>query len=119
MELIDKPFGKSVIQIKWLWKNKNDEDQTVIRKKAQLVPKGYAQEEAHKSFPIYQMDVKMTFLNCLLMEEVYVAQLDELVDPDHPEKVYQLRKAHYGLKQALRAWYDELSKLLTSKGFTK
>nr|GEU39121.1 integrase, catalytic region, zinc finger, CCHC-type, peptidase aspartic, catalytic [Tanacetum cinerariifolium] len=104
-ELIDKPFGKSVIRIKWLWKNKKDEDQTIIRNKARLVAKGYAQDEgidfeesfapvacleavwifvayaAHKSFPIYQMDVKMTFLNGPLKEEVYVAQLDGFVDP--------------------------------------
>ncbi|GJR99087.1 retrovirus-related pol polyprotein from transposon TNT 1-94 [Tanacetum coccineum] len=73
---------------------------------------------AHKSFPIYQMDVKMAFLNGLLKEEVYVAQPDGFVDPDHPEKVYRLRKALYGLKQALRAWYDELSKIPDSKGFT-
>nr|GEZ95779.1 retrovirus-related Pol polyprotein from transposon TNT 1-94 [Tanacetum cinerariifolium] len=76
-ELVDKPFGKSIIRIKWLWKNKKDEDQTVIRNKARLVAKGYAQEEgidfeesfapvarleaarifiayaAHKSFPIF------------------------------------------------------------------
>ncbi|GJU33617.1 gag-pol polyprotein [Tanacetum coccineum] len=63
---------------------------------------------AHKSFSIYQMDVKMTFLNGPLKEEVYVAQPDGFVDPDHPEKVYRLRKALYGLKQAPRAWYDEL-----------
>ncbi|GJT10475.1 retrovirus-related pol polyprotein from transposon TNT 1-94 [Tanacetum coccineum] len=55
---------------------------------------------AHKSFPIYQMDVKTTFLNGPLKEEVYVAQPDGFVDPDHPEKVYRLRKALYGLKQA-------------------
>nr|GEZ01067.1 reverse transcriptase [Tanacetum cinerariifolium] len=52
-------------------------------------------------------------------EEVYVAQPDGYVDPDHTEKVYRLRKALYGLKQAPRAWYDELSTFLTSKGFTK
>nr|GEU89612.1 ribonuclease H [Tanacetum cinerariifolium] len=74
---------------------------------------------AHKSFPIYQMDVKTAFLNGPLKEEVYVAQPDGFVDPDHPEKVYRLRKALYGLKQAPRVWYDELSKYLTSKGFTK
>ncbi|GJR24850.1 retrovirus-related pol polyprotein from transposon TNT 1-94 [Tanacetum coccineum] len=142
-ELIDKPFGKTVIKLKWLWKNKNDEDQTVIRNKARLVAKGYAQEEgidfeesfapvarleavrifiayaAHKSFPIYQMDVKMTFLNGPLKEEVYVAQSDGFVDPAHPEKVYRLWKALYGLKQAPRAWYDEFSNFLMSKGFTK
>nr|GEU96137.1 integrase, catalytic region, zinc finger, CCHC-type, peptidase aspartic, catalytic [Tanacetum cinerariifolium] len=59
------------------------------------------------------------FLNGPLKEEVYVAQPDGFVDPDHPEKVYRLRKALYGLMQAPRAWYDELSKFLTSKGFTK
>nr|GEU79648.1 retrovirus-related Pol polyprotein from transposon TNT 1-94 [Tanacetum cinerariifolium] len=120
-----------------------DEDQTVIRNKARLVAKGYAQEEgidfeesfapvarleavqifiayaAHKSFPIYQMDVKTTFLNGPPKEEVYVAQPDGFVDPDHPEKVYRLRKVLYGLKQAPRAWYDELSKFLSSKSFTK
>nr|GEW19455.1 hypothetical protein [Tanacetum cinerariifolium] len=141
-ELVDKPFGKTVIRLKWLWKNKKDEDQTVIRNKARLVAKGYAQEEgidfeesfalvarleavrifityaSHKSFLIYQMDVKTTFLNVPLNEEVYVAQLNGFVDPDHPEKVYRLRKALYGLKQAPRAWYDELLKFLTSKGFT-
>ncbi|GJT54665.1 retrovirus-related pol polyprotein from transposon TNT 1-94 [Tanacetum coccineum] len=44
-ELVDKPFGKTVIKLKWLWKNKKDEDQTVIRNKARLVAKGYAQED--------------------------------------------------------------------------
>nr|GEV65245.1 retrotransposon protein, putative, unclassified [Tanacetum cinerariifolium] len=53
------------------------------------------------------------------LEEVYVAQPDGFVDPDHPKKVYQLRKALYGLKKAPRAWYDELSKFLTPKCFTK
>nr|GEU50539.1 hypothetical protein [Tanacetum cinerariifolium] len=93
-ELVDKQFGKTVIRLKWLWKNKKDEDQTIIRNKARLVAKGYAQEEgidfeksfapvtcleavrifiaydAHKSYPIYQMDVKTTFLNGPLKEEV-------------------------------------------------
>nr|GEY71151.1 hypothetical protein [Tanacetum cinerariifolium] len=74
---------------------------------------------AHKSFPIYQMDVKTAFLNGPLKEEVYVAQPDGFVNPYHLEKVYRLRKALYGLKQASRAWYDKLSTFLTSKGFTK
>nr|GEW82394.1 retrovirus-related Pol polyprotein from transposon TNT 1-94 [Tanacetum cinerariifolium] len=102
-ELIDKPFGKYIIRLKWLWKNKKDKDQTIIRK-ARLVAKGYAQEEgidfeesfapvarleavwifiayaAHKSFTIYQMDVKTTFLNGPLKKEVYVAQPDGFVD---------------------------------------
>nr|GEX99417.1 ribonuclease H [Tanacetum cinerariifolium] len=65
------------------------------------------------------MDVKTAFLNGPLKEKVYVAQPDGFVKPDHPEKIYRVRKALYGFKQAPRAWYDELSKFLTSKGFTK
>nr|GEZ81118.1 retrovirus-related Pol polyprotein from transposon TNT 1-94 [Tanacetum cinerariifolium] len=64
-ELVDKPCGKMVIRLKWLWKNKKDEDQTVIHNKARLVAKGP------------------------LKEEVYVVQPKGSVDPDHPEKVYR------------------------------
>ncbi|GJW47287.1 integrase, catalytic region, zinc finger, CCHC-type containing protein [Tanacetum coccineum] len=130
-ELIGKPFGKNIIKLKWLLKNKKNEDQTIIPNKARLVTKGYAQEEgidfeepfapvahleavqifiayvAHKSFPMYQMDVKTAFLNSSLKEEVYVAQPDGFVDPDHPKKIYCLRKALYGLKQAPRAWNSD------------
>nr|GEW82871.1 hypothetical protein [Tanacetum cinerariifolium] len=74
---------------------------------------------AHKSFIIYQMDVKIAFLYGPLKEEVYVNQPDRFVDPYHPDKVYRLKKALYGLKQAPRAWYDELSTFLVSKGFSK
>nr|GEW66709.1 retrovirus-related Pol polyprotein from transposon TNT 1-94 [Tanacetum cinerariifolium] len=73
----------------------------------------------HKSFPIYQMDMKTAFLNGPLKEEVYAAQPDGFVDPDHTENIYRLMKALYGLKQAPKAWYDELSTFLTLKGFTK
>nr|GFA42846.1 Gag-Pol polyprotein [Tanacetum cinerariifolium] len=72
-----------------------------------------------KDHPLEQIDMKTAFLNGPLKEEVFVAQPDEFVDPDHLKKVYQLRKALYGLKQATRAWYDKLSKFLISKGFTK
>nr|GEV63177.1 hypothetical protein [Tanacetum cinerariifolium] len=76
------------------------------------------QEELHQ-FDRFQMDVKTAFLNGPLKEEVYVAQPDGFADPDNPEKVHRLRKALYGLKQDPMAWYDELSKFLISKGFTK
>nr|GEZ46752.1 retrovirus-related Pol polyprotein from transposon TNT 1-94 [Tanacetum cinerariifolium] len=74
----------------------------VARSEAVWIFVAYA---SHKSFPIYQMDVKTVFINGPLKKEVYVAQ---------PEG-----KALYGLKQAPRAWYDELLKFLKSKGFTK
>ncbi|GJW31760.1 retrovirus-related pol polyprotein from transposon TNT 1-94 [Tanacetum coccineum] len=116
---------------------------TVIHNKARLVAKGYAQKEgidfedsfalvaqleavrlfvayaAHKSFLVYQMDIKTTFLYRPLKEEVYVNHPDGFIDPYHPDQVYHLKKALYGLKQALRAWYDELSNFLVSKGFLK
>nr|GEX83637.1 hypothetical protein [Tanacetum cinerariifolium] len=74
---------------------------------------------AHKSFNVYQMDIKTSFLYGPLKEEVYVNQPDGFVDPYHPDKVYRLKKVLYGLKQAPRAWYDELSTFLVSKGFSK
>nr|GEY06617.1 uncharacterized mitochondrial protein AtMg00810-like [Tanacetum cinerariifolium] len=61
---------------------------------------------AHKSFSIYQMDVKITFLNGLLKEEVYVAQPDGFVDPDYPDKVCRLRKALYDSRFELTAFLD-------------
>nr|GEV99948.1 retrovirus-related Pol polyprotein from transposon TNT 1-94 [Tanacetum cinerariifolium] len=67
---------------------------------------------AYKSFLFYQMDVKMEFLNGPLKDEVYVAQPYGFVDPVPLEKVYRLRKALYELKQAPRAWYNELSNFL-------
>nr|GEU90370.1 hypothetical protein [Tanacetum cinerariifolium] len=73
---------------------------------------------AHKSFPVYQIDVKTTFCNGPLKEEVYINQPDRFIDPHH-DKFYRLKKALYGLDQAPRAWYDELSKFLVSKGFPK
>ncbi|GJX59808.1 retrovirus-related pol polyprotein from transposon TNT 1-94 [Tanacetum coccineum] len=119
-ELVDKPFGKNIIKLKWLWKNKKDEDQTMIRNKARLVAKGYAQEEGidfEEPFaPVAHLEAVWIFV---AYEKVYVAQPDGFVDPDHPKKVYHLRKALYGLKQAPRAWYDGLLNFLMSKGFTK
>nr|GEZ11247.1 Gag-Pol polyprotein [Tanacetum cinerariifolium] len=113
-ELVDRPLCTNVINLKWLWKNKRDEENTVIRNKSRLVAKGYAQKErvdfeesftpvarleavrlfiayaAHKSFTVYQMDIKATFLYGPLKEEVYVNQPDGFVDPYHPDKVYRL-----------------------------
>ncbi|GKE28185.1 retrovirus-related pol polyprotein from transposon TNT 1-94 [Tanacetum coccineum] len=84
-KLIDKPFSKTEEGI-----NFEESFALVARLEVVRIFVAYA---AHKSFPIYQMEVKMAFLNGPLMEEVYVAQPDGFVDPDHLEKVYHLRKA--------------------------
>ncbi|GKA52262.1 retrovirus-related pol polyprotein from transposon TNT 1-94 [Tanacetum coccineum] len=80
-ELIDKPFGKMVIKLKWLWKNKKDEDQTVIRNKARLVAKGYAQEEG--------IDFEESFAPVARLEaEVFtVAQPEGSVVPDQQKSL--------------------------------
>nr|GFB13440.1 copia protein [Tanacetum cinerariifolium] len=140
-ELVDRPLCTNVINLKWLWKNKRNEENTVIRNKSRLVAKGYAQKEGvdfeesfapvsrleavrlfiayatHKSFTICHMDVKTTFLYGPLKEEVYVNQPDGFVDPYHPDKVYRLKKALYGLKQAPRACKFEMSMMGELKFF--
>ncbi|GJW51106.1 retrovirus-related pol polyprotein from transposon TNT 1-94 [Tanacetum coccineum] len=81
-ELVDRPLCKNVINLKWLWKNKRDEENIVIRNKSRLVAKGYAQKEGidfEESFaPVARLEA----------EEVYVNQPDGFVDPYHPDKVY-------------------------------
>ncbi|GJS52012.1 putative ribonuclease H-like domain-containing protein [Tanacetum coccineum] len=142
-ELVPRPEGKNIIALKWLWKNKCDAENIVVRNKTRLVAKGYKQEEgidfeesfapvarleavrmfiayaAHKNITIFQMDVKTAFLNGPLKEEVYVSQPEGFIDPEFPDHVYRLKKALYGLKQAPRAWYDKLSSFLIEHGFTK
>jgi regulator of extracellular matrix RemA (YlzA/DUF370 family) len=97
-ELVPRPKDKNVIGTKWIFKNKLNENGEIIKNKARLVCKGYSQVEGidfeetfspvarleairmflafacFKNFKIYQMDVKSTFLNGTLEEEVYVEQ---------------------------------------------
>nr|GFA73465.1 integrase, catalytic region, zinc finger, CCHC-type, peptidase aspartic, catalytic [Tanacetum cinerariifolium] len=141
--LVPTPDNISPLTLKWIFKNKHDEEQTVIRNKSRLVMRGYRQVEgldfeesftpvarmeairiflayvAHKSFTVFQMDVNTAFLHGSLKEDVYVCQPEGFIDADHPSHVYKLKKALYGLKQAPRAWYDELSMFLLQNNFFK
>ncbi|GJY79559.1 retrotransposon protein, putative, ty1-copia subclass [Tanacetum coccineum] len=116
-----------VITLKRVYKVKLDELGGILKNKARLVAHGYRQYEgidfeesfalvarleairiflafaAHMNMVVYQMDVKIVFLNDNLREEVYVSQSDGFVDKDNPNRVYKLKKALYGLKQAPRA----------------
>ena len=100
--LVPRPDNKNVIGTKWVFRNKLDENGEVTRNKARLVWKGYTQEGidygetfspiaklrvrallayfAYKGFNVYQMDVKSTFLNGILEEEVYIENPEGFVD---------------------------------------
>nr|GEV25589.1 retrovirus-related Pol polyprotein from transposon TNT 1-94 [Tanacetum cinerariifolium] len=125
--LVDLPNGKRDIGTKWVYKNKKDKKDIVIRNKARLDAQGYTQEEgidydevfalvarieairlflayaSFKDFVVYQMDVKSAFLYGKIEEEVYVCQPPGFEDPEFPDKVYMVEKALYGLHQAPRA----------------
>nr|GEX94024.1 retrovirus-related Pol polyprotein from transposon TNT 1-94 [Tanacetum cinerariifolium] len=112
-ELVPSPDGIKPLTLKWLFKKKHDEENTVIRNKTHLVVRGNRQEE------VYQMDVKTAFLHGSLKEDVYVCQPEGFIDADYPSHVYKLKKVLYGLKKAPRSWYDELSTFLLQNGFFK
>ncbi|GKD69847.1 retrovirus-related pol polyprotein from transposon TNT 1-94, partial [Tanacetum coccineum] len=124
-ELVECPIGKNIIIVKWISKNKTNAENMIIRNKSRLVAKGYGQDEGinfeesfapvvrleavrifvayavYKNFPIYQIDVKTTFLNGPLKEEVFVRQLDGFIDPDFPNHVYRLKKLYTVLNKPL------------------
>jgi hypothetical protein len=74
---------------------------------------------AHNSLKIYQLDVKSTFLNGVLEEEVYVEQLEGFISQGEEDKVYRLNKTLYILKQAPRAWNACIDDYLQQNGFIK
>nr|GEV74176.1 putative reverse transcriptase, RNA-dependent DNA polymerase [Tanacetum cinerariifolium] len=141
--LVDLPHINRAIGTKWVFRNKKDEKGIVIRNKARLIAYGYAKEEgidyeevfapvarieairlflayaSFMGFMVYQMDVKSAFLYRTIKEEVYVCQPLGFEDSDHPDKVYKVVKALYGLHQAPRAWYETLANYLLENGFIK
>ncbi|KAJ9552865.1 LOW QUALITY PROTEIN: hypothetical protein OSB04_016910 [Centaurea solstitialis] len=119
--------GKVAIGTKWVFRNKKDERDVVIRNKARLVAQGYCQEEGidyEETFaPVARLEAIRIFLafaahkGFKLKEEVYVKQPPGFESAKYPNHVYFLDKALYGLKQAPRAWYERLSTFLISNGF--
>ena len=65
------------------------------------------------------MDVKSTFLNGILEEEVSIEQLEGLVDKNNKNMVCRMQKALYGLKQVARAWYERLHTYIVKIGFER
>ncbi|GJX40230.1 putative RNA-directed DNA polymerase [Tanacetum coccineum] len=132
--LVDLPPNCKTVGSKWIFKKKTDVDGIVHTYKARLVEKSYTQlygvdyEETfspvtdirairilisiatYYDYEIWQMDIKTTFLNGYLDEDIYMVQPEGFVDPNHPRKVCKLQRSIYGLKQASRSWnkrFDE------------
>jgi hypothetical protein len=138
--LVERP-KQNVVCTKWVFHNKKDEHGVVTRDKACLVAKGYSQVEGldfdetyapvaslelirmllayttHHGFKLYQMDVKSTFLNGPIKEEVYVEQPPGFESEGYPNHVYKLHKPLYELKQATRAWYECLRDFVVENSF--
>jgi hypothetical protein len=139
--LVDPPRDVNVIGTKWVFKNKQGEDDEVVRNKAHLVAQGYSQVEgldfgetfapvtrleairillafaASKGFKLYQMDMKSAFLNGVIQEEVYIRQPPGFESPKYLDRVYKLSNALYGLKQTSWAWYARLKTFLLEHGY--
>ncbi|KAE8735514.1 hypothetical protein F3Y22_tig00000340pilonHSYRG00533 [Hibiscus syriacus] len=140
-----QPWMQSIqpIGVKWIYKKKMNAQGEIERYKAMLVAKGYRQkagidydemfalvtrmetirllisQTAQFKWKIFQMDVKSTFLNGVLEEEVYVEQPPRYMKIGEEKKVLKLKKALYGLKQALRTWNTCIDTYFKKNGFTQ
>ncbi|GJW88143.1 retrotransposon protein, putative, ty1-copia subclass [Tanacetum coccineum] len=141
--LVDLPSNGQTVRCKWLFKKKTDMDGNVHTFKARLVAKGFTQTynvdygetfslvadirpirilltiTVFYDYEIWQMDVKTTFLNGHLSEDVYMVQPKGFVDPKHPNKVCKLQRSIYGLKQASRSWNKRFDEEIKKIGFTQ
>ena len=141
--LVDLPNGARTIECKWIFKKKTDMDGNVQIHKARLVTKGFRQVQgidynetfspvamlksvrinlaidAYFDYEIWQMDVKTTFLNGNLEEDVYMIQPEGFVDPKNASKVCKLQKSIYGLKQASQSWNIRFNEVVKAFGFVK
>jgi hypothetical protein len=141
-ELVDRPYDCKPVGCKWVFKKKLRSDGTIDKYKARLVSKGYTQMEGEDFFDTYllvarliiihvllslvashgllvhQMNVKTTFFNGELEEEIYMTQPDGFVVKGKEDKVCKLVKSLYGLKQAPKQWHEKFDITLISTGFS-
>ncbi|GJS89151.1 retrovirus-related pol polyprotein from transposon TNT 1-94 [Tanacetum coccineum] len=112
-DALTQAYKVMVITLKWVYKVKLDELGGILKNKAQLVARGYRQEEG--------INFEESFALVARLEAIkgFFRPADGFVDKDKPNHVYKLKKALYGLKQAPRTWYDMLSSFLISQVFSK
>ena len=136
-----RPNEVKLIFCKWVYKVKSRLDGSVERYKARLVAWGFSQQygldyeetfslmvkittvrillalAACKSWKLWQMDVKNTFLHGKLDKDIHMDQPRGIESKIHPEYVCKLKKALYGLKQVPRAWYRKIGEFLVHSAF--
>ena len=141
--IVPRPIDRNVIGCKTVWKVKLGSQGEVIKYKARIVAKGYAQKHgvdyeetyapvvrysslrmiialcAHYDWELHHMDVKSAYLNGDLEEEIYMHLPDGVQRKKGQEDwVCRLHKALYGLKQAGRTWHSKIDATFKSRGFT-
>lgn len=143
MELVSFPKRHRAIGVKWVYKTKKNAKGEIERYKARLVTKGYSQKAridydevfalvacletirlilslaAQHKWRIHQMNVKSVILNRVLEEEVYIEQPLGYNVKGEEDKVLNLKKVLYRLKEAPRAWYIRIGKYFQENNFTK
>jgi hypothetical protein len=141
--LVDPIDDVRSIDCKWVVKKKMDKDGNVHNCKAWLVAKGFKQihgvdyNETFSSiamlksvqilliideyfdYEIWQVDVKITFLNRILTENVYMTQPEGFVDPKNVGKICKLQKSIYKLMKASRSWNMRFDEIVIGFGFIK
>ena len=144
-DLVPKEKGQNIIPGRWVYKIKHDSNGNIDKFKARYVAKGFKQIEgieysdtfaptnkhetfkillalsAIKNFFLKQLDVKEAYLHPKIDEEVYLEQPKgfEKLDSNSNKLVCKLTKSIYGLKQAAKNWYRELSNFLIQQGFER
>jgi hypothetical protein len=141
-ELVDRPYVCKPMGYKWVFKKKLRKDGTIDKYKTRFVAKSYTQKEDEDFFDTYssvarlttirvllslaalhgllvhQIDVKTTFFNGELEEEIYTTQPDGFVVKGQEDKVCKLHKSLYGLKQAHKQYHKKFHVTLISVGFS-
>ncbi|PKA49505.1 Retrovirus-related Pol polyprotein from transposon TNT 1-94 [Apostasia shenzhenica] len=141
-DLIPRTLSMNVVRCKWVYKLKHQADGSIKRYKTRLVAKGCHQQPGLdytdtfspvikittvrlllciaicSNWNVRQLDVSNAFLHGSLKETVYMEQLSGFTHPLYPSHVCHLYKSLYGLKQALRAWFNRLGGWLQTQGFS-
>ena len=129
--------------LKWIFKTKHSADGSIEKYKERFVARGFSQKEGidyeetfalvarytsirtilalayNMKWKLHQMDVKTTFLNGLIEEEVYIEQLQGFKTNDKKNHVCRLKKELYGLNKTPKSWYGRINLFIMSLGFTK